>query len=527
METKFQIGLFAFAFRIMNPLATVIIKKGSMFMSIGKTELGYLNRISKELKNGYLSIFAGAGLSVSSGYVDWRNLLNSVLDELQIRQGVDLATLAQYHENAYGRQRLNTLIVDEFSKIAKPNNNVDLLSLMPISTFWTTNYDSVIEDSLRKNGKTVDVKYEQTQFKYHQDKCDVVVYKMHGHKDCPDDVVLTKSDYETYDLKRGIFTQVLQYELIVKTFLFIGFSFSDSNLDRIIGTVKHSFNTYSSKDHYCFMKSVSIEECGGDHEKFENDKSIQAHKIKDMRRYGIHTILVENYQQITKMLEYIKKTLEMDYVFISGAVKKDDQGINKYGLFGKEKSRAFLSVLTKALIDNNYRIITGFGNEIGDSIVAAAFDEIYNSKVKDINEKISIHPMIPRGDNIAEFERKRSVLRRKLIQSSGFFICVYGRAEESEALEGDGTNREFLIAKELDRIIIPIGATGFTARYVYQKLIDERINDKDYLKTLNNLNNNDTSANELVRIVLMEMNRQKQIFEKALVNDLKINNEEG
>lgn len=47
---------------------------------------------------------------------------------------------------------------------------------------------------------------------------------MHGDKDSPDDVVLTKEDYQNYDSTRGVFTKLLSVELIRRTFLFIGFS---------------------------------------------------------------------------------------------------------------------------------------------------------------------------------------------------------------------------------------------------------------------------------------------------------------
>ena len=57
---------------------------------------------------------------------------------------------------------------------------------------------------------------------------------MHGDKDSPDDVVLTKKDYQTYDIERNVFTKLLSVELIRKTFVFIGFSFNDPNLERIL-----------------------------------------------------------------------------------------------------------------------------------------------------------------------------------------------------------------------------------------------------------------------------------------------------
>ena len=41
-------------------------------------------------------------------------------------------------------------------------------------------------------------------FKYHKFEREVTIYKMHGDKDSPDDVVLTKKDYQTYDIERNV-----------------------------------------------------------------------------------------------------------------------------------------------------------------------------------------------------------------------------------------------------------------------------------------------------------------------------------
>ena len=50
---------------------------------------------------------------------------------------------------------------------------------------------------------------------------------MHGDVERPTDAVLTKDDYERYDMKRPLFRTALQGDLISKTFLFVGFSFED------------------------------------------------------------------------------------------------------------------------------------------------------------------------------------------------------------------------------------------------------------------------------------------------------------
>jgi hypothetical protein len=60
---------------------------------------------------------------------------------------------------------------------------------------------------------------------------DMIVYKMHGDVDHRSDAVLSKDDYERYPIKMRQFVESLRGDLISKTFMFLGFSFSDPNID--------------------------------------------------------------------------------------------------------------------------------------------------------------------------------------------------------------------------------------------------------------------------------------------------------
>ena len=99
---------------------------------------------------------------------------------------------------------------------------------------------------------------KKEDFKYHKIGREVAIYKMHGDKDSPDDVVLTKEDYQNYDIDRGIFTRMLSVELIRKSFVFIGFSFNDPNLERILSIAKQTLQGKAPQTHYCFMRKVQL-----------------------------------------------------------------------------------------------------------------------------------------------------------------------------------------------------------------------------------------------------------------------------
>lgn len=346
-----------------------------------------LDNIVQALRNGRLSIFAGAGLSASSGYVNWKQLIKPMSDYLGLNINTDLTMIAQYYENECTREGLNRAILNEFSKVPTKNDNMEILASLPIDTYWTTNYDSIIEDTLLRNGKTVDVIYEQIQYKNYTPGRDAVVYKMHGDKKFPDRAVISKTDYELYDVYRSVFSKGLVMELITKTVLFIGFGFADPNLDRFISIVRHTFEKYSPPTHYCFMRSVSYEDYLDEKGnltrqkkiEFEQDKKLQDLKIRSMKGYGIHTILVDDFTQITAMLNYIRDKYTLNKVFISGAL--DPKSPHSYrGYFNRKPRNSkfkngewFIMQLAKRIIDDGYDIVNGFGVGIGNYIVSGAY----------------------------------------------------------------------------------------------------------------------------------------------------------
>jgi hypothetical protein len=114
------------------------------------------------LRDQNAAIFAGAGLSIPAGLVNWKELLKDIARDigLDVNKEDDLITLAQFHVNERGgRHRINQALINEFSGRAKSSDNHKLLAALPIRTYWTTNYDVLIEESLRGVGKTPDLTF--------------------------------------------------------------------------------------------------------------------------------------------------------------------------------------------------------------------------------------------------------------------------------------------------------------------------------------------------------------------------------
>src|SRR5574344_780887 len=129
-------------------------------MSIEKES--FIEDILKELEAENVAVFAGAGLSIPAGYVGWSKLLEPIAKDLRIdiNKEKDLVSLAQYYVNEnQSRAKLNKKLIEEFFQDLDLTDNHHILARLPISTYWTTNYDKLIERSLGEVDKKVDVKY--------------------------------------------------------------------------------------------------------------------------------------------------------------------------------------------------------------------------------------------------------------------------------------------------------------------------------------------------------------------------------
>jgi hypothetical protein len=94
----------------------------------------FINIYVEALRDQNAAIFAGAGLSIPAGLVNWKELLKDIAKDvgLDVDKEDDLITVAQFHVNEHrGRHRINQSLIDEFSARAKPTNNHKLFPGSP------------------------------------------------------------------------------------------------------------------------------------------------------------------------------------------------------------------------------------------------------------------------------------------------------------------------------------------------------------------------------------------------------------
>jgi hypothetical protein len=425
----------------------------------------FIKEFVKDLAENNVAIFAGAGMSKSAGYVDWAELLSDIAFEIGLNVKIenDLISLAQYHSNERGgKAGIIKKILEEFSEQAEPTENHRVLARLPISTFWTTNYDTLIEDSLKESFKVVDIKHQVKQLANTRPKRDAVVYKMHGDVHHPGDAILTKKDYEFYYRTHEHFLTALSGDLISKTFLFIGFSFNDPNLDYVLSRLNVQFDD-NNRQHYCFIKRETKD--ADDEEIFKYRQRKQTLRVDDLKRFRIKAILVDDYPDITEILKEIENRFRKKTIFVSGSAEE-------FGHWDRNQAQAFIHSLSKNIVMSNFRIVNGFGWGIGSAVINGALEAIYERPDKYSEDQLIVRPFPQFKSGDKELNELWAEYRQRMISFAGIAIFVFGnKMKDGKLVLADGVDKEFRIAISNNLIPIPIGATGSISKIISDEVL--------------------------------------------------------
>lgn len=436
-------------------------------IGISKTEL--LSEYGKKLAEGNAALFVGAGLSRPAGYVDWPELLRDIAADLglSVDREHDLVALAQYHYNQRrSRARLNEKLIEEFTKDAKPTENHRLIAQLPIHTIWTTNYDTLVEDAFRSQFKRVDVKITSANVAQTRPGTEAVVYKMHGDVSQPQDAILTKEDYETYHLDREIFTIRLKGDLVSLTFLFLGFSFTDPNIDYVLSRIRGLLGK-NIPAHYCIIRRPQLPAAPTPEVKAQYDYDMRklALRVEDLKRYGVQTVLIDSYDEVTEILTKLNRRAFLRNIFVSGSAA---QGTCDFDL---ARLSRFARCLGRQIIEQDYNLVSGYGLGIGTELLVGALQSAYVSP-SSMRERLILRPF-PLSVNGAQ---KRTIYRdwrKGMVSLAGFSVFLAGNklapGSRTEVIRGRGVMEEFELATAPTHLTypIPVGATGFVAKEIW------------------------------------------------------------
>jgi hypothetical protein len=292
-------------------------------------------------------------------------------------------------------------------------------------------------------------------------KRDAVVYKMHGDVAHASDAILYKQQYERYHQTHAGFITLLGGDLISKTFLFLGFSFTDPNLDYVLSRL----HTATLGTHYCFMKAETGE-AGDEADDIAYKRRRQELRIADLRRYGINTMLVDDYKDIAEILKALEERFLKKTIFISGSAED-------YGKWSRVEALNFVHGLSGALVKTDRKIVNGFGWGVGSAVINGALDAIYDRPDKYSEDQLIVRPFPQHETAGKSLKELWADYRARMISLTGIALFIFGNKLDPAAgviIQADGVIKEFEIAISLGVIPIPIGCTGWAAKAIFDQI---------------------------------------------------------
>jgi hypothetical protein len=148
-------------------------------------------------------------------------------------------------------------------------------------------------------------------------------------------------------------------------------------------------------------------------------------------------------------------------VFISGSAYE-------YGRFGDD-GKDFIRNLTKTLLKNDFKIISGFGSGVGNYVLEGALNEIYLEQKTKITDQLRVFPF----PMLSELESVHLNYRDDMISQAGTVIFLFGNKLEDIAIrEADGMKKEFEIARSYNALLIPVGASGYISEQLWKDIVE-------------------------------------------------------
>jgi len=401
--------------------------------------------------------------------VDWRGLLRGIAKGLglDVDEESDLIGLAQYEHNSAGtRHRLNSAIIDEFNKRATFSQIHKWLAQLPIETVWTTNYDKLIEKVFESVDKRVDVKFAPRQLTTRLRDADATVYKMHGDVSDPDHAVLTKDDYERYEVDRQAFTEILRTDLTRCCFLFLGFSFTDPNIEYILSRLRQMLKG-ANRVHYCVMRGPQKPSDPKHDDKYNREMARFRHRVIDLKRFGIQTVAIDGFEEIEPLLQTLVYRTTTRNCLVSGSAADPNP-------LGKDRLESLARRIGKELILRGCNLVSGYGLGIGGAAILGAHEAAHFVKSTKTGPRLLLR-LFPQNVPAADREQLYSRIRKEMIERSGAVVFLAGNKLDGSGklVPADGVMEEYRMARAESKVLIPIPCSGHVAEMIWQEMEPE------------------------------------------------------
>lgn len=431
----------------------------------------FLKEFPDALINEAGAVFIGAGVSMGAGYPSWAELLREIGEELGVGSSdvQDLAALAQWSiQESGGATRVRNVLKEQIGKNLDVPESLRIIARFPVRHIWTTNYDRLVERAFEAIDRPIDPISGTKDLALRPTPGATRLYKMHGSIDRLDDVVISTDDYELYRSTRGSYLPLLQAHLTSMSMLFVGLSFTDPNVRHVLSLIRESF-AEAPPEHFAIVRPPQK----GDYKTEEEFKARSAqHRLwaKDLRRYGLVAVEIDDYAEVPELLRAVERRVAMNRVWVSGSWPTEpiDSGTARIYSIAEGAGRA-IGKLGRSLV-------SGAGLVVGSATISGFLDTLRAGGGWDLERRLIARPFPQPLAGQPANRAQWTALREELARLSGAVIFVGGaKTVDGTIVIADGVLEEARLAEAAGAFLLPIGATGGAARQLTEQLIGSRL----------------------------------------------------
>lgn len=395
------------------------------------------------LLDNTLSIFCGAGATADATHSEWKHIFSQKTQTfLNNSYTDDLYLLADLEKKYYNQENFYNDIHDKIAIFNNCNSeHINSIVKLNLNQIWTTNFDEIIENTIYKIHNfhptiikdSNDILIKDINSKY-------IVYKVNGSITDKNSMVLTKSDFYNYFKRQRVLFEILKRQLVINSFLFIGYSFKDDLILNALREIKEVFPT-QGKTHYRFvLKSDNIDK--------QEYLKYEAQYYED--NYNIKTIYIDNFEEIDQYLnELYNKYCERN-ILITGSYRNINNAHRIY-------IENLIDNIVYQLYKNNYNIFSGNGRGIGE-IVHARTNKYSNIFPK---SKLISRPLIFSGDSDIQKDEKN----RQIIKDCKVNIIICG--QDDTLITSNNVIKQAKLFIDNDNLVIPLPTTKYAAEEIF------------------------------------------------------------
>lgn len=402
---------------------------------------------------GSAGVFVGAGLSSAAGLPGWEELLEtpraaSIIPLMKH----DLPLMAEYIllEPTYSRARLEQHILDEtLAAGVDATDSHRSLARLDVDQVWTTNYDPLIEradPTALVISSDDDVRLIGTARK--------TIIKMHGSinpygpkPEWADPPVITRSDFETYEDQHRRLWALLRASYLSKTLLFLGFSFADANIE-ILQRLARRHGTATRDRHITVLKTPD----GSD----TDDLRRHNLKVRDLESSGVLVHEVAEYDDLPLLLTELVRRTRPPRLFISGSKTEDayDRVCAEMAMALADRTEWEICSLAGPAGWGTTRELARIRRAEGTYDPSRL---VFHSRRKVGPPPVEMDERV--GTSVFD-DLEREPLVQGLLDESRAVLVLGGGVRTAEEIEW---------ATELGLGVVPLGASGGTARAYWEK----------------------------------------------------------